>query len=180
MQNAVGLTTVNRLREYVADVRFTPEKYFALNKAAGIACNWVRAVERYARAYQWANPKSQSNQNQSLDRVRDMSRNPIMAIEQFEAGVRLTEQRQREAGQREDDAKRRISILERQLQQTNLILNALTPENVDWKHCLQQLNEAVPTLIGDSILYAAYVTYLVYKPTFSLGSCGRMYACICM
>ena len=103
-----------------------------------------------------------------------------MAIEQFEAGVRLTEQRQREAGQREDDAKRRISILERNLQQTNLILNALTPENVDWKHRLQQLNEAVPTLIGDSILYAAYVTYLVYKPTFSLGSCGHMYACICI
>ena len=55
-----------------------------------------------------------------------------MAIEQFEAGVRLTEQRQREAGQREDEAKRRISIVERNLQQTILFVNALTPENVVW------------------------------------------------
>ena len=87
MQNAVGLTTVNRLREYVADVRFTPEKYFALNKAAGIACNWVRAVERYARAYQWANPKSQSNQNQSLDRVRPNSVSEKQAKEKMTPNV---------------------------------------------------------------------------------------------
>jgi hypothetical protein len=158
--NAVGLTTVKRLRVFVADVRFTPEKYFSINKAAGVVCNWVRAVERYGRAHQWINPSSQSNKNQSLDRVREMSRNPIMAIDSFEAGVRATKLKEEEAHRVEEDARRRIDVISSQVHQMNLIVNALAPEKVDWNYRLQMLEDSSAMLVGDSMLYAAYVTYL--------------------
>lgn len=159
--NAVGLTTVKRLRPYAGDVRFTPEKYFSLNKAAGVICNWVRSVERYGRAHEWVNPVSHSNQHQNLDRVREMSKNPILALDKFEAGVAATKARQEEARRREESARARVEMIVRQLQQSNIILNAVTPERVDWNNKLQMLDERSATVIGDSMLYAAYVTYLV-------------------
>jgi len=162
--NSVGLTTVKRLRAYVADTRFTPEKYFSINKAAGILCNWVRAVERYGRAHEWINPASQSNTQQSLDRVRELSKNPIMAIESFEAGVKATKVRETEAVRKEEEARHRVQVIVGQLEQSNLILNALTPEKVDWNAKFQKLEECSSTLIGDSILYSAYVTYLTPFP----------------
>ena len=159
--NAVGISTVKRLRAYTGDVRFTPEKYFSLNKAAGVICNWVRAVERYGRVHEWVNPASYSNQHQNLDRVREMSRNPIMALDQFEAGVAATKLRQEEALRREENARAQVQMYERQLQQSNMILSAVTPEKVDWTYKLQILDEFSATIIGDCMLYAAYVTYLV-------------------
>ncbi len=162
--NSVGLTTVKRLRAYVADTRFIPEKYFSVNKAAGVLCNWVRAVERYVRAHEWINPASQSNTQQSLDRVRELSKNPIMAIENFEAGVNATKVREIEAVKREEEARHRIEVIVGQIQQSNLIINALTPEKVDWNIKFQKLEECSSTLVGDSILYSAYVTYLTPFP----------------
>ena len=159
--NMIGLTTVKRLRSYIADVRFTPEKYFSVNRAAGVLCNWVRAVERYGRAHEWINPASQSNTQQSLDRVREMSKNPIMAIEKFEAGVRATKARETEALKNQEDSRHRIEVIASQIKQSNLILNAITPEKVDWNYKFEKLEECSSTLIGDSALYSAYVTYLM-------------------
>lgn len=56
-------------------------------------CYWVRSVERYARANEWMKPDSSSNQNQSLDRVREMSRKQIMAVQEVDTGVQAAKTR---------------------------------------------------------------------------------------
>jgi hypothetical protein len=111
-------TKVKKLHAYTSDVRFTPEKYFALNKAAGVLCNWVRAVERYGHTYEWINPQSESNQHQSRDRVREMTRNPIMAIETIEASVKATRDEQEEMRRAKEEALVKTDLLVKQMHQT--------------------------------------------------------------
>ncbi len=157
----IGMTKVKKLHAYTSDVRFTPEKYFALNKAAGVLCNWVRAVERYGHTYEWINPQSESNQHQSLDRVREMTRNPIMAIETIEASVKATRDEQEEMRRAKEEALVKTDLLVKQMHQSNVILNAIAPEKVEWTYKLKLLADCEATLIGDSMLYAAYTTYLL-------------------
>lgn len=158
--NKIGLVTINRLRSYISDTRFIPEKLFAINRAAGVLCYWVRSVERYARANEWMKPDSSSNQNQSLDRVREMSRKQIMAVQEVDTGVQAAKTRHAEAIRREASTREDMAKLQRELQDARVLLGSLTPDFTQWQLAKKDLVEISDRHLGDTILFAASVSYL--------------------
>lgn len=80
--NQVELQTIDKLRQYVSNPLFVPEKMFSVNRAAGTLCGWTRCFERCARAIEWLQPDSQSNTKQSLDRVRAAAKAQLFALQQ--------------------------------------------------------------------------------------------------
>jgi hypothetical protein len=158
--NRVSRERIYQLRPFVSDSRFIPEKLFAINRAAGELCHWVRCFERFAKANEWIKPDSISNEKQSLERVRGLAKIRLSALEEVQSSVQYSKQKRIDAVQEEAITKDQLSSVRSQLKYCRTIIAALTGICVSWKVEMHELEKRLLTLEGDCLLFAATTTVL--------------------
>ena len=160
----VEISTITKLRTFISNPLFIPEKLFQINRAAGTLCSWVRNFERCARAIEWLRPDSVSNKKQSLDRVRQTSKAQLFALRQIEQGLEGDKAKHAEAQAQEKKARAEMEALERQIKECRGILGGLIAEYTSWKSLVILYDSLLKSQTGDSITCAAYIVYVSAIP----------------
>jgi hypothetical protein len=81
-------------------------------------------------------PDSQSNTKQSIDRVRDVSKAQLFALDQIEQGVESSKARHSQAIVDERNAREQLELLDRHIKECRSILGGLNDEYTAWQVCV--------------------------------------------
>ena len=160
----VSRERIYQLRPFVSNPKFIPEKLFAINRAAGTFCHWVRCFERFTRANEWIKPDSVSNEKQSLERVRGLAKDRLTALEEVQSSVQLSKKKRIDAIQEEASTREQFDVVKKQLERCRVVTAALSGSCASWSVEIHELEKRLATLEGDSLLLAAYDTYLGIFP----------------
>merc|ERR1719421_2865535 len=150
------------VRPYLALEHFSPDVIESKNPAAAGLCNWVINIVVYYDVVVSVEPKrkalaeakqSLADANQRLQEVKEK-----VAMLQAKLAKLTTEF---EAANKEKlEAEATVAKGKMKLDLAQRLINALSSENVRWNKGIAQLQETRNRLIGDSLLAAAFISYI--------------------
>ncbi|KAK2953633.1 putative Dynein axonemal heavy chain 6 [Blattamonas nauphoetae] len=151
-----------KMRPYINDPDFKPDKIENVSKAAANICQWVVAVVEFARVNKIIEPKKQiaAEAQATLKGLTEKLEVKMNELKQLEDALQdLNNQlatKKKEASQTEAD----LSQTRTRFQNAEKLVSALGDEGERWREKLGELNNNSIFLQGSSLLSAATLAYL--------------------
>ncbi len=153
---------LKKLKRYIDDPDFLPEKIESASEAAISLCKWARAVYGYAMAHKAIEPKRQALEKSraALEEAQNKQNIKIMQLRVIEARVAGLQQRfaAKQAERNEIDAN--MSRTKLQLTRAEQLVAGLGDEGKRWELRLGELQGDMQNLLGNVVLGAGYVAYM--------------------
>uniref|UniRef100_K3WA67 Dynein heavy chain n=1 Tax=Globisporangium ultimum (strain ATCC 200006 / CBS 805.95 / DAOM BR144) TaxID=431595 RepID=K3WA67_GLOUD len=154
--------TLKRIRKYIDNPDFAVDEVKKVSRAAMSLCMWVHAIDTYARVHKEVAPKRQ--------RLAEMNKvladaNAKLAAKQYELLKVMESVRElkEECDTTFAEKQRLVSeseLTQARLQRAEKLTTGLSDERVRWKQSIEQLKDEGKSIIGDSFLAAACISYL--------------------
>ncbi|KAK2964418.1 putative Dynein axonemal heavy chain 6 [Blattamonas nauphoetae] len=151
-----------KMRPFLDDPEFSPEKVDSVSKAAANICQWVVAIVEFARVSKIIEPKkkaaaeAQAQLKELTDKL-DAKMNQLKDLEKKLNDLKsLLEQKKQEAAKTEAD----IQQTRNRFQNAEKLVSSLGDEGERWSMKLKELNENSVYIQGSSLLSAASLSYL--------------------
>ncbi|CEL96675.1 unnamed protein product [Vitrella brassicaformis CCMP3155] len=154
--------TVALVQPVIDQPFFNYETMFKKSFAAANLANWVVNIVTYNRIYKKVKPLMDS-----LSEASENKRQAEEALAVVQARVKEVQERvaqlnakMQEATDEKEKVEAEANACLEMLQLAERLVNGLADENTRWSASVEQLKEANVTLIGDSLLAAAFVSYI--------------------
>ena len=151
-----------KMRVYIDDPDFKPEKVEGISKAAANICQWVIATVEFARVSKIVEPKKKAaaDAQAKLDSLMAELRLKQKQLAEVEAALQNL-QKNFEAKKAESaETEKKIQQTERRFQNASKLVSALNDEGVRWAASLETAKSEKTLVLGDSILAAASLAYI--------------------
>jgi dynein heavy chain len=153
---------IKKLRPFMKNKNFTPEKVEKVSKAAKSLCMWVRAMHTYDRVAKTIAPKKKK-----LAGAEAQLAVVNAQLEEKQAQLRSIEQKLAELEEMFDasvqkkqnlEEKTRLTLL--QMERAGKLMSGLAGEKLRWLDTVKSLNSDITNLVGNIAVAAGAVAYL--------------------
>lgn len=153
---------IEKIRPYLAKSKFDPKKVKRISSAAGSLCRWVWAMEKYYRANLVVIPKKQklTEAEEQLAHTQEMLNEMRKKLEAEERRIQELLATLSEAENKKKALEDSLELCSVRLHRAQRLLDALTDEKTRWKNIVEKMINDEKNMIGDSLLSAAFITYL--------------------
>ena len=154
--------TLRKLQTYITNPDFNRETIEKISIAAGSLCEWVIAMDKYARISRNIEPKRNRLQQAetNLKVVQDqlnIKQSALRAIQSEVAELEATFQASIKKG---EELKRRSELTEARLIRAGKLVTGLSSESKRWAESAKALEGDLKNLVGNIMLAAGFVAYL--------------------
>lgn len=153
---------IDRIAPIVSDPEFTFEKLSKKSSAAANMANWVINICEYNKIYKKVKPLMDRLEEARSDSEEAMSDLARVESQLKDAEVRLDELQQnfKLATNEKSKVEAEAAICTDRLKLAERLVNGLASENTRWEKQVQALENRRETLVGDTLLAAAFVSYI--------------------
>ena len=160
-KDKISNTTLKAIQKYTKNHDFNPEDIGNVSQAAGALCEWVIAMEMYAKVFRDVEPRrialkkaedSLATKQHELADAETQLREVRMKVSKLEETFGASEQEQAVL-RREADA------LEGKLKAAAKLVDGLSSEKVRWEASIRGYGTDLKHLMGDCAIAAAFLAY---------------------
>ncbi|CAF0727175.1 unnamed protein product [Didymodactylos carnosus] len=154
--------TLRKIQPFINDPEMTIEKVKSISGAAGALCNWIRAVESYARIYRIVQPKKERYQKaaselQEKQYLLQESKDELAGIQKKIEELRIEyEIKIKEKNELQRNAEETAMFLDR----ATKLLDGVTEKRATWDITCATLLENQLDLVGNCLLACAFLSYM--------------------
>ncbi|XRA97027.1 dynein axonemal heavy chain [Pycnococcus provasolii] len=160
-RNAIEPSKLRALQQYVQQESFTPDAVAQSSQAARAVCEWVLAIDRYARTKVAADEKERrlADAEAKVAHALNLLGGRRAALEVAEGHVTALERRLREGERQQRNLDEFRKAQEAKMDQLRDFFNVLDPMRARWDKVLSEKTAAYERLDADTMLAAAAATY---------------------
>ncbi len=153
---------IRKLKPFMKNKNFTPEKVEKVSAAAKSLCMWVRAMHTYDRVAKTIAPKRKKlakaeAQLEAVNVQLQEKQNALAKVEQRVADLQAMFQ-ESENKKQELEEKTRLTLI--QMERAQQLMSGLAGEKVRWLETVVVLNSDITNLVGNIGVAAGAVAYL--------------------
>nr|XP_015838947.1 PREDICTED: dynein heavy chain 2, axonemal [Tribolium castaneum] len=161
-KNHISDRTLKKVANYTQNPEFIPEKVGTVSFAAKSLCQWVIAIEKYARVWKIVEPK-QMKFDEAMASLRE--KQAMLAEAQAKLAelnimlARLQKEYEEKLEQKEE-LNRKAELLKIKLERAYILVECLAGEKTRWEETVAKLDISFDCLPGDCLLATAFLSYL--------------------
>ncbi|XP_044766447.1 dynein axonemal heavy chain 6 [Coccinella septempunctata] len=161
-KNHIPEKILQKLKHYVENPDFIPEKVANVSRVAKSMCMWARAIDMYARVYKIVEPKrkrleiAEKELNQTMGLLREKQRQ----LAEVEAMIARLEAQFTGAVNEKQALEDNMALTAARLNRAGRLNVALGDEQTRWEETVQTLENQLLNVIGDVLVAAGSVAYL--------------------
>nr|XP_039247972.1 dynein heavy chain 6, axonemal-like [Styela clava] len=154
--------TFARLRKVTKNPDFTPEKVGMVSSACMSICTWVMALQHYNDVQRMVEPKQRrvKEAREALQIAEANLKDKQASLTKIKSHLDKLRKRFEENVQEQERLKERKIVTAQRLRRASVLINALADEEVRWHNSVEDLEERLKGLVGDTIVSAAAIGYL--------------------
>ena len=161
-KDEISNQTLRKLQTYISNPEFNKETVEKISTAAGSLCEWVIAMDKYARISRNIEPKrnrlQQSETNLKIVQEQlSTKQSALRAIQNEVAELEATFQASIKKG---EELKRKSELTEARLIRAGKLVTGLGSESKRWAESAKILEGDLKNLVGNIMLAAGFVAYL--------------------
>lgn len=157
----ISQSLLKKLKKYIDNPDFVPEKVEKVSKACKSMVMWVRAMDVYARVIREVEPKKEKLRQAEAELEVVMS-----GLAEKQAQLKAVEDKINElqtmfdnSVAEKDSLMKQMSLTTARLKRAAKLTTALADEQVRWGQNVEQFNEQIGNVVGDVFIAAACVSY---------------------
>ena len=152
---------ITDITPYYKNTDFTPQKILTASKAASGLCAWVRAMYEYHFVDLNVRPMrvKLAEARAELAKCENALKEKQDHLAEIERNIKNLEDKYNSAVKKKDDLAQQALVCEQRLKRAETLITGLSGEKERWEQEVETLEKTETTVIGDSILAAAAVTY---------------------
>jgi dynein heavy chain len=153
---------LRKISQLISDPEFDAEHVGTISLAAKSLCIWVRAIERYGVLYRQLAPKRERLKvaKEDLEKKRVALNEQLAKLQDLRDKVQQLTAQYDEKVVMKERLKGDILGIEEKLKRTQTLITGLAAERVRWSSEIERLDVANKTVLGDTLLAAAFMSYL--------------------
>jgi dynein heavy chain len=157
----VSASTSNKVKKYVDNPEFKPEKVKAVSGAAAALCVWVHAIYIYANVAKEVAPKRQrlKEATESLAVKQAALKEAQDALAVVTAKLAALQVSYDTSVGEKNRLRDEAENLEAKLDRADKLVNGLAGEYTRWQASIGQYNSALVKVTGDALIAAAFLSY---------------------
>ena len=153
---------IRKLKPFMKNKNFTPEKVEKVSAAAKSLCMWVRAMHTYDRVAKTIVPKRKKlaaaeAQLEAVNAQLQEKQNELAKVEKRVADLQAMFQ-ESENKKQELEEKTRLTLI--QMERAQKLMSGLGDEKIRWQEAVVLLNNDITNLVGNIGIAAGAVAYL--------------------
>ncbi|XP_078448652.1 dynein axonemal heavy chain 6 [Lampetra planeri] len=152
---------IHKLKVYINNKDFVPEKVERVSKACKSMCMWVRAMDLYSRVLKDVGPKRQrlATAQAELDATMAMLNDKQRRLKQVEDQIgALQDQFDMSVAEKESLAKN-MALTQARMSRAGKLTSALGDEQIRWQESVAQFQVEINNVIGNVFIASACVAY---------------------
>ena len=154
--------TLRKLQTYISNPDFNKETVEKISTAAGSLCEWVIAMDKYARISRNIEPKRNKLQQaetnlKTVQEQLNIKQTALRAIQSEVAELEATFQASIKKG---EELKKKSELTEARLLRAGKLVTGLSSESKRWAESAKSLEIDLKNLVGNIMLAAGFVAYL--------------------
>jgi len=157
----VPAPAIRKLKKYMENPDFTPDKMRSVSTAATSLCMWVRAMWVYDKVAKNIAPKREALAvaEKRLEGVMADLREKQAALRKVEAEVAALQAQYEDSVRRKQELERQQERTRKQLERAEKLIGGLGAEKVRWTETAEALTQDQTNLVGNMILSAGLIAY---------------------
>ncbi|EEZ99537.1 Dynein heavy chain, cytoplasmic-like Protein [Tribolium castaneum] len=161
-KNHITEQTLRKLKSYVDNPDFVPDKVGRVSKACKSMCMWVRAMDMYAKVYKIVEPKRKrlEQAEKELNQVMGLLREKQRQLAEVEAMIASLEAKFNQTLAEKDALENEMELTSNRLNRAGRLNVALGDEQARWERSVKEFAVELQNIIGDALIAAACVAYL--------------------
>eukprot|EP00899_Mesostigma_viride_P012092 jgi/Mesvir1/20884/Mv07961-RA.1 len=160
---------IQKIRPYIANPDFNPEKIMQASKAAYGLCCWVRAMESYDRVAKVVAPKRAALQiaEGEYNAVMEKLRAKQAELKKVEDKLSDLDQQLKETQEKKASLEADVDLCEKKIERATKLIGGLGGEKTRWTEAARHYAAMYEMLTGDVLLSAGTIAYLgAFTPVF--------------
>ncbi|XP_025191999.1 LOW QUALITY PROTEIN: dynein heavy chain 6, axonemal-like [Melanaphis sacchari] len=153
---------INQLKPYIDNPDFNEKKVAVQSSVARSMCKWVRAVYSYYLIFKIVEPKRKKQQEaeDELNIVLTELKAKQKMLSDVQARLKKLEDTYDQSVSEKNKLELNIGKTQSRLNRSDLLVEALSDEQLRWENNIQILAQRLLTVTGDTIIAAGCVNYL--------------------
>ncbi|KAJ8936971.1 hypothetical protein NQ318_015635 [Aromia moschata] len=164
-KNHISEKTLKKIATYTTNDEFVPDKVGIVSFAAKSLCQWVIAIEKYAKVWKIVGPKK-AKLDEALESLRE--KQAMLAEAQAKLAElnmmlqKLQKEYEEKLEQKEELNKKvkKAALLKLKLERAATLVDCLSGERQRWEDTVAELDQNFEMLPGDCLLATAFVSYV--------------------
>ena len=156
------MEVIEKIKKYVDNPEFVPEKIAKASKAAYGLCCWVRAMEVYDRVAKVVAPKraALAAAEAEFAEVSELVRQKKESLAEVERKIAALQAQFEETNTRKEELARQVEDCSNKLERAQTLIGGLGGERVRWAETSDGLAKILTNVTGDVLIASAVVSYL--------------------
>ncbi|XP_067125111.1 dynein axonemal heavy chain 6 isoform X2 [Centruroides vittatus] len=153
---------LEKLKKYIENPKFVPPTVAKTSKACKSICMWVKAIYSYAHVYKAVQPKRErlAEVERELNEIKATLKEKELKLAEVESYINDLRKEYKLNLEKQGMLEMDITQTATQLKRASQLTSALSDEAERWKISLQENENKLAVVIGDSLLSAACIAYL--------------------
>ncbi|XP_056004113.1 dynein axonemal heavy chain 6-like isoform X1 [Ostrea edulis] len=160
-KDSIPDSMLKKLKKYVENPNFVPEKVEKVSKACKSMCMWVLAMDSYSHVFKTVEPKRAklAEAQNELDMVMKMLKEKQDQLAEVEAKIAELQATYDNSVREKQKLERNIATTAARLKRAAKLTTALGDEQVRWAETVKDFNKQIGNVVGDVFVSTACVAY---------------------
>ncbi|XP_048524356.1 dynein axonemal heavy chain 2 [Dendroctonus ponderosae] len=161
-KNHISEKTLKKIANYTMNEEFIPEKVGIVSLAAKSLCQWVIAIEKYAKVWKVVGPKK-AKLDEALDSLKEkqaMLAEAQAKLAELNMYLQKLQKEYEEKLEQKEELNRKAELLKLKLERAATLVDCLAGERQRWEETVKTLDLKYTFLPGDCLLATAFISYL--------------------
>ncbi|CAH1104335.1 unnamed protein product, partial [Psylliodes chrysocephalus] len=161
-KNRVTDSLLRKLRVYVDNPDFVPEKVVKVSKACKSLCLWVRAIDKYAKTFKLVEPKRKKLKEAEVELANVMLvlKEKQKKLNEVESMIASLQSQFNQTIAEKDALINNMELTAARLNRAGRLNIALADEQIRWEESVKRFGVQMNNCLGDVAMAAANVAYL--------------------
>ncbi|XP_030749874.1 dynein heavy chain 2, axonemal [Sitophilus oryzae] len=161
-KNHITEKTLKKIANYTMSEEFIPEKVGIVSFAAKSLCQWVIAIEKYAKVWKVVGPK-QAKLDEAIDSLKEkqaMLAEAQAKLAELNMYLQKLQKEYEEKLEQKEELNRKAELLKLKLERAATLVECLAGERQRWEETVKELDLKYTFLPGDCLLSTAFISYV--------------------
>ncbi|EGD81584.1 dynein heavy chain 6 [Salpingoeca rosetta] len=153
--------TLKKIKPYIDNPDFVPEKVEKVSKACRSICMWVRAMDKYAHVFRTVEPKREKLKaaQAALNKTMAELKTKQDRLAEVEGKIKALQKQYKQSVAAKEELERNMERTAARLSRAGKLQTALADEQVRWAETVKEYDQQVHDVVGNVFLAAACVAY---------------------
>ncbi|KAF7269690.1 hypothetical protein GWI33_017275 [Rhynchophorus ferrugineus] len=161
-KNHISEKTLRKIANYTMNEEFVPDKVGIVSLAAKSLCQWVIAIEKYAKVWKIVGPKK-AKLDEALDSLKEkqaMLAEAQAKLAELNMYLQKLQKEYEEKLEQKEELNRKAELLKLKLERAATLVDCLAGERQRWEDTVKELDLKYTFLPGDCLVATAFVSYM--------------------